>query len=100
MSTARNSVRGRYDNIDGWQINIQRNAMTWGMFVVMVNRVGVDEGFSFFGQPSVIDPCGNSLFKMGHSAKIQTIEIDFSETIKTRFDLPTLSDGEALTIQI
>jgi len=99
VSAARNAVEGHYDNIRGWQINIQHSAMTWGMFVVMVNRVGEDDGLSFFGQSSVIDPYGNSLLKMGKDAELKTIEIDLTETIEARFNLPTLRDSETLTIQ-
>ena len=99
VSAARNAVEGHYDNIRGWQINIQHSAMTWGMFVVMVNRVGEDDGLSFFGQSSVIDPYGNSLLKMGKDAELKTIEIDLTETILARFNLPTLRDSETLTIQ-
>ncbi len=99
VSAAHNAVRGHYDNIQGWQINIQHSAMTWGMFVVMVNRVGKDDGLSFFGQSSVIDPYGNSLLKMGETAELRTIEVDLAETIVARFNLPTLRDSETLTIQ-
>ncbi len=99
ISAARNSVEGHYDNIRGWQINIQHSALTWGMFVVMVNRVGEDDGLSFFGQSSVIDPYGNVLLKMGNNAELKTIEIDLADTIEARFNLPTLRDSESLTIQ-
>jgi len=99
VSAAHNAVEGHYDNVRGWQINIQHSAMTWGMFVVMVNRVGEDDGLRFFGQSSVIDPYGNSLLKMGEGTELRTIEIDLAETIKARFNLPTLRDSETLTIQ-
>ena len=99
VSAAHNSVEGHYDNVRGWQINIQHSALTWGMFVVMVNRVGVDNNLSFFGQSSVIDPYGNVLLKMGDAAELKTIEIDLAATIEARFNLPTLRDSESLTIQ-
>lgn len=94
ISAALNAVKGDYNNQNGWQINLSHTAMTWGTFVVMVNRVGNDEDYEFFGGSSVIDPYGNSLKKMDDKEQLDVVTIDPKEIHKARFNLPTLRDAQ------
>lgn len=94
ISSALNAVKGDYENPKGWKINLSHTAMTWGTFVVMVNRVGHDEGYEFYGNSSVIDPYGNSLKNMGNKERLAIVTIDPREIHKARFNLPTLRDAQ------
>lgn len=99
VSSALNAVEGEYDNPGGWQTNIQHTAMTWGMFVVMVNRVGEDGGMRFYGQSSVIDPYGKRLLQMDAQPGVQSVKMDLAETAVARFNLPTLRDAAPDQVQ-
>jgi predicted amidohydrolase len=94
VSSALNAVNGDYDNPRGWQINLSHTAMTWGTFVVMVNRVAKDQNLAFYGNSSVFDPYGNSLIKLDSEEQLAVVDIDLEEIKKARFNLPTLRDAQ------
>lgn len=94
VSSALNAVSGNYNNPRGWQTNLSHTAMTWGTFVVMVNRVGMDHDLTFYGNSSVIDPYGNSLIKLDSEEQLAIVDIDLEEIKKARFNLPTLRDAQ------
>ena len=94
VSSALDAVSGNYNNPRGWQTNLSHTAMTWGTFVVMVNRVGMDHDLTFYGNSSVIDPYGNSLIKLDSEEQLAIVDIDLEEIKKARFNLPTLRDAQ------
>ncbi len=99
ISSATNAVSGEYHNPDGWQINIKHTAITWGMYVAMVNRVGAEGDLDFYGGSSVIDPYGNNLLHLGDEAELAIVEVPLDETLKARFHLPTLRDSSPAFIE-
>lgn len=99
VSSALNAVEGEYDNPAGWQINLAHTAMSWGTYVVMVNRVGEDQGMQFYGQSSMIDPYGRSLLTLGDQPELVCVEIDLAETAAARANLPTLRDASPAKVR-
>jgi predicted amidohydrolase len=93
VASSLNAVEGEHSNPTGWQINIRHTAMTWGMYVVMVNRVGKERGATFFGQSSVIDPYGNCLLQLGEQSELGIVDIELAETSRAQKNLPTLRDA-------
>lgn len=99
ISSAINAVRGDYSNPQGWQINIKHSAITWGMFVAMVNRVGVENELEFYGGSSVVDPYGKNLLHLSDQPELAMVDIELNETLKARFHLPTLRDSSPSFIE-
>ncbi|MBI5867690.1 MAG: hypothetical protein HZB43_05275 [candidate division Zixibacteria bacterium] len=65
-----------------------------GLPTVFVNRVGTEEGLTFWGGSQVIDPLGQSLCEMPEYESCREIcEIDLEATARARTRFPHLKEG-------
>jgi len=55
------AVGGDFDNPAGWDINTAFHALTYGLAVVMANRVGTEGDLTFWGGSRVLDAHGRVL---------------------------------------
>jgi hypothetical protein len=76
-----------------WEIEMQAAAVANGVFVVVVNRAGVDDGLSFFGSSFAVDPYGQVVARApeGEPA-LSLVDLDLDLVEQARCDLPFLRD--------
>ncbi|MFC7440862.1 nitrilase-related carbon-nitrogen hydrolase [Laceyella putida] len=92
-SPARNTHGEGLGSQEAWVNIMKTQAMSHGCYVLFANRVGTEDGVSFFGGSAVVDPFGEvekqaSLFK--EELLIADLEID--KVRKARFQMPMLRD--------
>jgi predicted amidohydrolase len=96
ISSAREAVGGGFDNPSSWQLNLRFYALTYGVGVVMANRVGNEGMLSFWGGSCVLDPFGNTLATGSLTDEcVVEAELDFEALKRARFLLPTVRDARA-----
>lgn len=67
----------RYDSYEYWHDITRFHGRMFQLFVVFVNRVGVEGQFHFWGGSHVVDPWGNVVAEAAqHEAQILTVDID------------------------
>jgi predicted amidohydrolase len=59
----------------------------------MVNRVGKEGEFAFWGQSKIMSPHGELLGQAGSEEEIILGQLEFDETVKARARLPTVRDS-------
>ncbi len=76
-----------------WETMQRSHAIANGVFVVAVNRVGVEGGLEFWGGSFVSDPFGNVLAKASSDRdEVLVVECDRSLIAETRRNWPFLRD--------
>ena len=94
ISSAVEAVGAEFDNPGGWEVNLRFYAMTYGLPVVMANRVGREEDLTFWGGSRVLDPFGRTLARAeGPGEQLITAELDYELVRKARYLLPTVRDS-------
>ncbi|GGE18848.1 carbon-nitrogen hydrolase [Marinithermofilum abyssi] len=78
-----------------WYDILTNIAVLHGMYVVYVNRVGTEDGVSFFGGSTVIDPFGwvqdeAPLFE----ETLLTVDLDLEKVRRARYQNPVLRDED------
>src|SRR6266576_5365330 len=83
------------EQYNAWQTIQRSHAITNGVHVVSVNRVGFEQdgAMKFWGGSFVSNPFGSILYKASHEEEeIKVIEIDTQQTDRYRTHLPFLRD--------
>lgn len=94
ISSAREAIHSEFDNPGAWDINLRFYALTYGMPVIMANRVGVERDLSFWGGSRIIDPMGSTIaIAEEPTPQLLIGEIDYREVRKARYRLPTVRDS-------
>ena len=76
-----------------WQTIQRSHSIANGVFVVSVNRTGVEGGMNFWGGSFISDPFGSLLFQAPHDTEINHIqELNLDKIEKTRIHWPFLRD--------
>jgi predicted amidohydrolase len=84
-------VSGEPSNVGVWHNAIQMYSQLFGCFVVLVNRVGFEDGLSFWGGSRVVAPGGRVAFEAPLLEEgLYTCEIDWNEVRRYRVGDPTL----------
>ncbi len=74
-----------------WKTVIAANAITNGLYVLRVNRVGKEEKHQFYGQSFCVDPMGEVMGEpSGTGDGIYEVEVDLSVVHRVRKDYPYL----------
>ena len=83
-----------------WSTLLKARAIENQIFVVGVNRVGVDGmNLSYSGNSAVIDAKGNAILEtIEHKTEVKTIEISLNELENFRKTFPVLLDGDEFEI--
>jgi len=78
---------------DAWETVQRAHAIANGVFVVVVNRVGPEDGIRFWGQSFVADPFGRVLARASADAEeILVVDCDLAAIERVRRDWPFLRD--------
>ncbi|HZM16846.1 MAG TPA: nitrilase-related carbon-nitrogen hydrolase [Candidatus Krumholzibacteria bacterium] len=96
VAAAASPLRGadvgeEHSNVDVWATALKMYSQLFGCFMVLVNRVGFEDGLSFWGGSRVLAPGGRSCFEAPLlEAGLFTCELDWNEVRRTRVSDPTL----------
>jgi len=82
-----------FSNPDGWRLVVQFYSFIYGLPTVVVNRVGTEGEFAFWGKSKIVGPYGQVLAYAGSDEEIVIAELDFDEVVKARAGLPTVRDS-------
>ncbi len=82
----------RREQADAWETVQRGHAIANGVFVAVVNRVGVEGGLEFWGRSFVADPFGKIIAKAGSGEELLLAECDLGKIEETRRNWPFLRD--------
>ena len=83
-----------YSNSEGWDLMARFYSYIYGLPIVVVNRIGKESEFEFFGKSKIFGPHGEILSQAGSDKEeIITAELKFSEIVRARSHLPTVRDS-------
>src|SRR5204863_8513342 len=88
VSSAVEAVGADFDNPGGWAVNLQFHALTYGLPVVMANRVGHEGDLTFWGGSRILDAFGQTC------AQAETMDealvrarLEFADVRRARYQL-------------
>ena len=94
VSSALEAVGEAFDNPQGWDTNLRFHATTYGMPVMMANRVGTEGDLTFWGGSRVLDPFGRVIAKAeGTGEALVEATLDYEDVRRARYLLPTVRDA-------
>jgi len=100
VSSGIEAVGGGFDNPRGWDTNLRFHAMTYGMPVLMANRVGREGDLTFWGGSRILDPFGNTLAAAPRDEEaLVCATLDFDAVRRARYLLPTVRDADLPLVQ-
>ena len=94
ISSAIEAVGAEFDNPQGWDLNLRFHALTYGMPVMMANRVGTEDDLKFWGGSRILSPFGRVIAQAeGRGEALVAATLDFDELRRARYLLPTVRDA-------
>lgn len=94
VSSALEAVGSEFDNPGGWDISARFYSMTYGLPVLIANRVGMEGDLTFWGGSRVCDPFGATLAAaQGMQEELVTAQLDYDVLRRSRYLLPTVRDS-------
>ncbi len=94
ISSAVEAVGADFDNPRGWDTNLRFYALTYGMPVMMANRIGSEGDLTFWGGSRILDPFGRVLSgETGNGQQLVRAQLDFENVRRSRYQLPTVRDS-------
>lgn len=94
ISSAVEAVGGEFDNPAGWHLNVRFYGMTYGLPLVMANRVGREGDLRFWGGSCIVDSFGAMLAEAnGEGEELVRAELDYERVRQARYLLPTVRDS-------
>ena len=100
ISSAAEAVGVEFDNPQGWDLAARFYAKIYGMPVAICNRVGVEDGMTFWGGSCLIDPFGNIVEQAADDEDALIVgTMDFEQVRRARYQLPTLRDSNLALIR-
>jgi N-carbamoylputrescine amidase len=72
------------DTHDAWRTVMRGHAIANAVYVLAVNRVGTEEGLTFYGGSFVAGPMGEVLAEAGAGEQLVEVTIDLSELARVR----------------
>ncbi|HKP67619.1 MAG TPA: nitrilase-related carbon-nitrogen hydrolase [Casimicrobiaceae bacterium] len=100
ISSAAEAVGGDFDNPGGWDINVRFHALTYGLPIVMANRVGREGDLTFWGGSRIVDPFGRTVAQA--EREVETLvraSIAYNDVRTARYRLPTIRDANTPLVQ-
>lgn len=92
ISSAREAVDG-FDNPAGWTTTLNFYAMMYGLPIVMANRVGREDAFTFWGGSRILDAAGRTVAESGDGEALVIANLAKAEVGAARTRLPTIRDS-------
>ncbi len=94
ISSAIEAVGSEFDNPLGWDTNLRFYALTYGMPVMMANRVGAEGDLTFWGGSRILDSFGRPLaHATGSGEEMVHAQLNFGDVRRARYLLPTVRDS-------
>jgi predicted amidohydrolase len=94
ISSAIEAVGGEFDNPAGWHLNVRFYGMTYGLPLVMANRIGREGDLKFWGGSCVVDAFGHMIAGAeGDEETLVQAELDYDQVRRARYLLPTVRDS-------
>ena len=84
--------RPGYSSAEAWRTLIRSHAIANGLFVAAVNRVGVEDEMTFYGESFVADPFGEVLARAGAEEEVLVADLDLGRIRELRELLHFLRD--------
>jgi N-carbamoylputrescine amidase len=91
--------RPGYSSAEAWRTVIRSHAIANGVFVAAVNRVGIEDDMTFYGESFVADPFGEVLVRGGASEEVLLADLDLGRIRELRELLHFLRDRRIDTYQ-
>lgn len=91
---ANSSLDGEGTNPRAWDLLLRPPALLYGCYVVFANRVGDEEGSTYWGGSRIIAPLGHPLVTAGAGEEIVFADIDRSAIERARDELPIMRDAD------
>ncbi len=66
-----------FSSTESWELLARTAALQYGIYLVLVNRAGVEEGLTFAGGSTVVDPTGRILAR-APQAEAATLEVELT----------------------
>ncbi|CAN5162843.1 carbon-nitrogen hydrolase [soil metagenome] len=93
-SSAQSRFPARYDSPTYWQDITRFYARMFQVYVVFVNRVGVEGELRFWGGSHVVDPWGNFVAEAPqHEESMRTVDIDLASVRARRREVPLVKEA-------
>jgi predicted amidohydrolase len=100
VSSAIEAVGAEFDNPGGWDVNLRFHALTYGLPVAMANRVGHEDGLTFWGGSRVLDAFGRTVATAdGAGEALVEARIDYDDVRRARYLLPTIRDANTALLR-
>jgi N-carbamoylputrescine amidase len=95
VSSGLEAVDGGFDNPAGWDVNLRFHALTYGLPIVMANRIGREAGLTFWGGSRILDATGQVVAAAAADARetLVTAQLDYADVRRARVALPTVRDA-------
>ncbi len=93
-----NSARGTvdhqmYSNREGWNLAIRFYSFMYGLPTIVVNRVGTENNFVFWGGSGIYGAHGEQLAEAGDEEVLLVASLQYQEVVQARASLPTVRDS-------
>lgn len=93
-SSAIEAVGGEFDNPAGWHLNVRFYGMTYGLPLVLANRVGTEGELRFWGGSCIVDAFGAIMAQAdGDEEILVQATVDYASLRRARYLLPTVRDS-------
>jgi len=100
VSSAIEAVDADFDNPGGWDVNLRFHALTYGLPIVMANRVGREGDLTFWGGSRIVDPYGRTLAEAEREAEaLVRARVAYGDVRVARHRLPTIRDANVPLLQ-
>lgn len=98
ISSGLEAVYGGFDNPGSWNKAVEFYAMVYGMPIAMANRVGIEEGLTFWGGSRIVDAYGKDLARAGEDEELIVGDLDYQAVREARYHLPSARDSNLALI--
>lgn len=94
VTSSQSAFPERYDSQGYWRGITRFYGRMFQLFVVFVNRVGVEGNMRFWGGSHVIDPWGNVVAEAPENEEhLLTVDIDLADVRRRRRDIPLVKEA-------
>jgi predicted amidohydrolase len=94
VSSGLEAVGDDFDNPAGWDVNLRFHALTYGLPIVMANRVGREDQLTFWGGSRILDARGRSVAAAADAREtLVSARLDYADVRRARHALPTVRDA-------
>ncbi|MEJ7774652.1 MAG: nitrilase-related carbon-nitrogen hydrolase [Nocardioidaceae bacterium] len=99
-ASSQSTFPDKYDSHEYWHDITRFYARMFQVFVVFVNRVGVEGNFRFWGGSHVVDPWGNTVAEAVQEQEAElTVSIDLADVRRRRRDVPLVKEARLGLVQ-